>query len=237
MDAESIVERLKVLANPGALDGMSRYGIATDHALGVSMPQLRDLAKAIGRDHVLALSLWGTGIHDARILASLVESAAAVTEEQMENWVTAFDSWDLCDQCVMNLFARTSCAERKAHEWSTRPEEFVKRAGFVIMARLASTERTAVDAVFERFLAAIERESTDERNYVKKGVNWALREVGARNAVLNASACDLASRLSASASPAARWIGRDALKELQARASTGRLRSFGQCLRSPLQLP
>ncbi|MCK9356011.1 MAG: DNA alkylation repair protein [Dehalococcoidia bacterium] len=227
MDAEGIVERLRVLANPGALEGMSRYGIATDHALGVSMPQLRALAKAIGRDHELALALWGTGIHDARILASLVDSPVTVTEEQMEAWVTAFDSWDVCDQCVMNLFARTHCAERKAHEWSTRAEEFVKRAGFVIMARLASTERTAVDAAFVRFLAAIERESTDERNYVKKGVNWALREIGARNATLNASACDLASRLSASASPTARWIGRDALRELQARASVGRLRSFG----------
>ncbi len=227
MDAEGIVERLRVLANPGALEGMSRYGIATDHALGVSMPQLRALAKATGRDHELALSLWSTEIHDARILATLVDSPAAVTEEQMENWVTAFDSWDLCDQCVMNLFARTSCAERKAHEWSTRPEEFVKRAGFVIMARLASTERTTADAVFERFLAVIARESTDERNYVRKGVNWALREVGARNAVLNASACDLASRLSASASPSARWVGRDALKELRARVSGGRLRSFG----------
>jgi len=216
---------------------MSRYGIAIDHALGVSMPRLRELAKAIGRDHELALSLWGTGIHDARILASLVDNPASVTEEQMESWVTAFDSWDLCDQCVMNLFARTSCAERKAHEWTTRPQEFVKRAGFVIIARLASTERTAADTVFERFLAIIERESTDGRNYVKKGVNWALREVGARNAILNASACDLASRLSASASPAARWVGRDALKELQARVSSGRLRSLGQPLRSPLQLP
>jgi 3-methyladenine DNA glycosylase AlkD len=227
MDAADIVERLKVLANPGALEGMSRYGIATDHALGVSMPQLRALAKAIGRDHELALALWGTGIHDARILASLVDSPATVTEEQMEAWVTAFDSWDVCDQCVMNLFARTHCAERQAHEWSTRAEEFVKRAGFVVMARLASTERTAVDAVFVRFLAAIERESTDERNYVRKGVTWALREIGARNAILNASACDLASRLSASASPGARWIGRDALRELQARAYGGRLRSFG----------
>lgn len=227
MDAEGIVERLKVLANPGALEGMSRYGIATNHALGVSMPQLRALAKVIGHDHELALGLWDTGIHDARILASLVDSPATVAEEQMEDWVTALDSWDVCDQCVMNLFARTSCAERKAHEWSTRPEEFVKRAGFVIMARLASTERTTANAVFERFLAAIERESNDERNYVKKGVNWALREVGARNASLNASASDLASRLSASASPAARWIGREALKELQARASGGRLRSFG----------
>lgn len=227
MDAADIVERLKVLGNPGALEGMSRYGIATDHALGVSMPQLRALAKEIGRDHELAIDLWGTGIHDARILATLVDSPATVTEEQMEDWVTAFDSWDVCDQCVMNLFARTQCAERKAHEWSTRPEEFVKRAGFVIMARLASTERTAVDAVFVPFLAAIERESTDERNYVRKGVNWALREIGARNAMLNSSACDLASRLSASPSRAARWIGRDALRELQARASGGRLRSFG----------
>ena len=150
MDTPEVVERLRSLANPAALDGMSRYGITVDRALGVSMPKLRALAKGLGKNHELALSLWDTGIHDARILASLVDAPAAVTEEQMERWVQAFDSWDVCDQCVMNLFARVSCAERKAHEWSVRPEEYVKRAGFVVMARLASSDRKAPDSVFLR---------------------------------------------------------------------------------------
>lgn len=227
MDTPEVVERLRSLANPAALKGMSRYGIAVDRALGVSMPELRALAKELGQSHELALGLWDTGIHDARILASLVDDPASVTDEQMERWVKTFDSWDVCDQCVMNLFARVPCAERKAHEWSARPEEYVKRAGFVIMARLASSDRKAPDAVFLRFLHTIGRESSDGRNYVKKGVNWALREIGARNLVLNAAASQLASNLAASPASSARWIGRDALKEMASKASAGRLRDLG----------
>jgi len=227
MDTQQVVERLRALANPAALEGMSRYGITVDRALGVSMPGLRALAKELGKSHELALGLWDTGIHDACILASLVDSPTTVTEQQMERWVQSFDSWDVCDQCVMNLFARVSCAERKAHEWSSRPEEYVKRAGFVIMARLASSDRKAPDAVFLRFLDAIGRESSDGRNYVKKAINRALREIGARNTALNAAACRLASELATSPSSSARWIGRDALTARASKASAGRLRDLG----------
>ncbi len=226
MNANDVVERLRALGNPQTLEGMSRYGIVVDRALGVSMPRIRALARELGRDHDLALTLWDTGIHDARILASLIDSASLVTEPQMETWVAVIDSWDLCDQCVMNLFAHVSCAERKAHEWSAGREEFVKRAGFVIMARLASTGRGLPDEVFLRFLVAIERESIDGRNYVRKGANWALREIGVRNARLNESVSDLAARLARSKSPSARWVGRDALREIQAMAASGRLRGL-----------
>ena len=227
MTADEVVARLKSLGNPEALAGMARYGIATDKALGVSMPHLRRLAREIGRNHALAGDLWRTGIHDARILASLIDAPDAVTPQQMEEWVGDFDSWDVCDQCVMNLFARTTMAASTAVEWSVRAEEFVKRAGFVIMARLASTNRTADDSVFEPFLAAIERESTDSRNFVKKGVNWALREIGARNVRLHRQSLEVAARLLQSASASARWVGRDALKELEARSASGRLRHLG----------
>ncbi|HAM44566.1 MAG TPA: DNA alkylation repair protein [Propionibacteriaceae bacterium] len=227
MTADEVVARLKSLGNPDALRGMARYGIATDHALGVSMPQLRHIARETGRNHTLAEDLWRTGIHDARILASLIDIPEAVTLQQMDEWASDFDSWDLCDQCVMNLFARTQRAASTALQWSVRTEEFVKRAAFVIMARLASTNRTAVDRVFEPFLVAIERESTDARNFVKKGVNWALREIGARNEQLLGQSLQVAARLVQSDSASARWIGRDALKELQAKAAAGRLRHLG----------
>jgi 3-methyladenine DNA glycosylase AlkD len=224
MTLDQVVSRLRSLGNPAALPGMARYGIATGNALGVSMPQLRSLARQIGRSHTLALELWDTGIHDARILASLVDSPQQVTIDQLELWVGDFDSWDLCDQCIMNLFARMQGADNVALAWSTRPEEFVKRAGFVIMARLASTDRSADDEAFEPFLEAIEREAVDGRNYVKKGIHWALREIGARNRHLNGRASEIATRLVSSPASAARWIGRDALRELEQRSATARFR-------------
>ena len=227
MTADEVVARLKSLGNPEALAGMARYGITTDQALGVSMPKLRRMAREIGRNHALACDLWRTGIHDARILASLVDTPDAVTPRQMEEWVGDLDSWDVCDQCVMNLFARTTRAASTAVEWSVRAEEFVKRAGFVIMARLASTNPTEDDSVFQPFLAAIERESTDSRNFVKKSVNWALREIGARNVQLHEQSLEVARRLVQSDSASARWVGRDALKELEVRAACGRLRHLG----------
>lgn len=227
MMVDEVVATLRSLGNPAAVAGMARYGIATTHALGVSMPQLRRMAKELGRNHALAQDLWRTGIHDAHILASLIDTPDAVTHEQMEAWVAGFDSWDVCDQCVMNLFARTSSAVSTAIRWSVRPEEYVKRAGSVVMARLASTDRTAADETFDPFLEAIERESTDTRNYVKKAINWALREIGARNPRLHQRSCQMAMRLMHSESASARWIGRDALKELEEKAAGGRLRLIG----------
>jgi 3-methyladenine DNA glycosylase AlkD len=227
MTLDEVVSKLRSLGNPAALPCMARYGIATGNALGVSMPQLRSLARQIGTSHTLALELWDTGIHDARILASLVDSPQGVTLDQLNNWIGDFDSWDLCEQCIMNLLARMQGADNVALSWSTRPEEFVNRAGFVLMARLASTDRSADDETFEPFLEAIEREAIDDRNYVKKGINWALREIGARNRHLNGRASEIATQLVSSPASAARWIGRDALRELAQRSASGDFRLKG----------
>ena len=157
----------------------------------------------------------------------MIDDPSRVTTAQMEDWVKDFDSWDLCDQCIMNLFALVLGAEHKAVEWTTRPEEYVKRAGFVIMARLASSNREAPDSSFETFLPLIEREAEDSRNYVKKGVNWALREIGNRNRRLNTLAQDSAHRLAQSSSASARWVGRDAMRKLEHKAASGQLRNIG----------
>jgi 3-methyladenine DNA glycosylase AlkD len=210
-----IIDRLSSMENTANREGMARYGIRTVHALGVSMPALRAMTKEIGKDHPLAGKLWASGIHEARILACLIDDPKAVSEEQAEVWVRDFDSWDLCDQCCSNLFDRTPYAREKAMEWAGREEEFVKRAGFVLMAALAVHDRKAGDEVFLEFLPLIKRESNDDRNFVKKAVNWALRQIGKRNLRLNQAAADLAEELVAAESRAARWIGRDALRELQ----------------------
>jgi 3-methyladenine DNA glycosylase AlkD len=215
-DAQKIIEQLRAMANPANVAGMARYGINPAHALGVSMPALRQMAR--GRsEHALAEALWQSGIHEARILAALVDESSQVSSEQMERWVLGFDSWDVCDQVCSNLFDRTPYAVEKAHAWSQRPEEFVKRAGFVLMAALAVHDKKAGDAVFLDFLPVIQREATDGRNFVKKAVNWALRQIGKRNPALRAAAIETARQVRMIDSPAARWIGADALKELESR--------------------
>ena len=211
------------MAVPSRLDGMARYGIRTDRAIGVTIYELRPLARRLGPDHGLALELWDTGIHEARILAGFVDNPALVTEQQMEAWALDFDSWDLCDQ-VCGLFEETSFAWSKAHEWSEREEEFVKRAAFAIVAGLAVHAKDAPDRDFERFLSVIRRAATDDRNYVKKAASWALRNVGKRNPRLNAKAIATAERLRSSASRSARWVGSEALRELQSEKVQQRLR-------------
>lgn len=218
-----LMKRLCTMENAANREGMARYGIRTDRALGISMPALRGIAKEIGKDHILAGMLWDSGVHEARILACLIDEPAHVSSEQMEAWVRDFDSWDLCDQCCSTLFDRTPYARDKAVVWSERPEEFVKRAGFVLMATLAVHDKKAGDAVFLAFLPLIRKESTDERNFVKKAVNWALRQIGKRNRMLNRAAIALAGELAASESRSARWIGRDALRELERDAVRSRL--------------
>lgn len=215
MTAAEIITFLRGLANPANVAGMARYGISTVGTLGVSIPVLRDLAKRHRRDHRLALELWRSGIHEARILASLVADPAQVTEQQMEQWVAEIDSWDVCDQCCANLFARTCFARDKAVAWSGREEEFVKRAGFVLMARLAVQEKKTTAQVYKPFLELIRREAGDGRNFVKKALSWALREIGKRKD--GPAAAALARELAGSATPSARWIGRDALREFQRR--------------------
>lgn len=197
---------------------MARFGINPDRALGVRIPDLRTLAREIGTDHSLALRLWRTGVHEARILAGMIDDPARVTERQMESWARSFDSWDICDQVCMNLFDKTPLAWSKAAEWAGRDEEFVKRAGFALMACLAVHDKGAGDGAFRRFLPSIEREAGDDRNFVKKAVNWALRQIGKRNGRLRRDALRAARRLAENESRAARWVGRDALRELGGRA-------------------
>jgi len=207
---------------------MPRFGVFAQNALGISTPVLRKVAREIGRNHFLAIELWESGIHEARALAALVDDPSLVTEGQMEAWAKDFDSWDICDCCCANLFDKTPFAYRKAVEWSRRDEEYVKRAGFALMAALAIHDKSARDARFLKFLPAIRRESIDGRNFVKKAVNWALRQVGKRNTALNRAAVKTARKVRAIQSRSARWIAADALRELtspavQRRTGKGRL--------------
>lgn len=203
---------------------MTRFGISPKDALGVSVPTLRIIARKLGRDHALAIGLWSSGIHEARILASMIDEPAKVTEAQMDNWVRDFDSWDICDQCCGNLFDKTPYALVKAVEWSRKEEEFVKRAGYVLMAELAVHDKESEDSVFLRFFGEIERGATDKRNFVKKAVNWALRQIGKRNRRLNGETIKLATRIQKMNSPSAKWIASDALRELKSEAVQKKIR-------------
>jgi 3-methyladenine DNA glycosylase AlkD len=220
MQYKEIIQQLKSLSDPTAVAGMKRFGIQTKNAYGVSIPHLRKMAKQIGRNHPLAQRLWASGIHETRILASMVDDPKVVTEEQMERWVKDFDSWDVCDQCCSNLFDKTRWAYRKAVQWSERDEEFVKRAGFVLMAALAVHDKEMSDREFVKFFSIIKREATDDRNFVKKAVNWALRQIGKRNLNLNGMAIKTAKEIRGIDSKAAKWIASDALRELTSKPRT-----------------
>ena len=217
MDQSEILRKLKSLSNPEAVAGMARFGIHEKRAYGVAIPVLRRLAKQIGKNRPLAQQLWSSGILEARVLASLIDDPARVTEAQMERWSKDFRSWAVCDGCCANLFDKTKWAYQKAVEWSGRKEEFVKRGGFVLMAALAVHDKKARNSQFLRFLPLITREAQDERNFVRKGVNWALRQIGKRNAVLNQAAIRLARAVQKIDSRSARWIAADALRELTSR--------------------
>jgi len=213
-----IIKKLESLSDPEAVKGMARFGINPENTYGVSIPDLRNIAKETGRDHALAQQLWASGMHEARILASMIDDPKMVTDVQMESWVKSFDSWDVCDQCCSNLFDRTGFAHEKAVAWSNREEEFVKRAGFVLMATLSVHDKKAEDVVFIKFLPIIKRESTDGRNFVKKAVNWALRQIGKRNLNLNHMAIKAAEDIQRLDSKSARWIASDATRELTSEA-------------------
>lgn len=225
MKVETIIKELKSLSNPENVAGMARFGITADKTFGITMPVLRNMGKEIKRDtdtakdpavrHKLALELWESGYHEARILASIVDDYKQVDEAQMEKWVKDFDSWDVCDQCIMNLFEDMGeLAWRKAVEWSEREREFEKRAGFVLMARLAVSDKKAADEQFLHFFPIIIREATDNRNFVKKAVNWALRQIGKRNRSLNKKTIEVARQIQSIDNKAAKWIANDALREL-----------------------
>ena len=211
---KQILDQLNSLANPANVAGMARYGINPQGTLGVSIPTLRGMARQIGRDHALAQELWASGIHEARILAAFISDPKQVTMDQMESWVRDFDSWDVCDQVCANLFDRTPHAWQMAARWSQQEPEFVRWAGFALMAALAWHARDASDGRFEAFFPLIYQDATDERNFVRKAVNWALRQIGKRSPALNEKAIRLAQEIGRLDSKAARWISADALREL-----------------------
>jgi len=195
-------------------DAMLRYGIVAPKAFGVSVGDIKQLSKRLGTDHELALALWDTGWYEARMLAPFVDEPEKVTAAQMNQWARDFDNWAVCDHACFHLFDRTPHAWRKIQQWSMRREEFVKRAAFALLASVALHDKRAADEPFLDSLALIERAAEDDRNFVKKGVSWALRLVGRRNHALNAAAVETARRLVDSPHDAARWIGRDAVREL-----------------------
>jgi len=218
VDVRSVLKKIKPLAKPGNIKGMARFGINTEKALGIPIPPLRKLAKKTGKNHKLALALWDSGIHEARILASMVDNFNLVTEKQMEKWVKDFNSWDICDQVCMNLFGRTPFAVKKAKKWTKSSQEFTKRAGFAMMASLAIHDKKMENRQFMEFFSLIEKESGDERNFVKKAVNWALRQIGKRNQKLNKEAIKIAQKIKKQNSKSARWTANNALTELQSEA-------------------
>jgi 3-methyladenine DNA glycosylase AlkD len=215
MELTVVLNLLRQAAKPEYLAGMSRYGIKTDHAFGIKLPDIRAIAKKIGKDHWLALELWKTKYHEARFLAAFIDNPKEVTEKQMEDWVRDFDSWDICDQTCGNLFDRTPFAFRKAVEWSSAKEEFVKRAAFALMAALAVHAKKIPDNEFLNFFPIIEQESGDDRNFVKKAVNWALRQTGKRSQFLHKEALKTAYRIREQPSRSARWIAADTIRELE----------------------
>jgi 3-methyladenine DNA glycosylase AlkD len=218
-----ILNTLRSLGDPKNVAGMARYGIDVPHAYGVSAPKLRALAREIGTDRTLAAHLWRTCVHDAQALAALIDDPAKVTPRQMERWAKDFNSWALCDAACGCLFDKTPYAYDKAVEWTARNEEYVKRAGFVLMATLAVHDKKAPDERFEAFLPYLVRHATDERNFVKKAVNWALRQIGKRNRHLNKRAIAVARDIYRIDSRSARWIASDALRELTSEKVQARL--------------
>jgi len=219
----SVLRELKALADPKARAKMAYFGVHVPKAYGISAPVLHQFAKHIGKDHRLARQLWTTGIHEARILATLIGEAEKVTAAEMDRWVRDFDAWDVVDAACCYLYAYAKPAWNKAAAWSRRREEFVKRASFSLIAYLSYKDEAAPDALFVRFLRVIEREAHDERNFVKKAVNWALRNIGKRNKRLNREAVRAAERIRRQGSRAARWIAADALRELKSAAVQARL--------------
>jgi 3-methyladenine DNA glycosylase AlkD len=221
---EEILDKLKEKAKPDQLEGMTRYGMSVENRLGVAVPEMRKIAKAVGKDHGLATDLWKTGIPEAMILASMIDVPEIVTKKQMEDWVKDFNSWDVCDQVCMNLFDKTPLAWDKALDWARREQEFVKRAAFALIACLAWHNKEASDERFISLLPVIREEATDDRNFVKKAVNWALRNIGKRNPNLNQAAIEAAKEIQQIDSRSARWIAANAIRELESEAVQRRLR-------------
>ena len=225
---ETVIQELKSKARPDQLEGMARYGMQSEGRLGVAIPELRSMAKNLGKNHDLAISLWREGLAESRILAAMVDEPEKLTERQMDDWVNDLNSWDVCDQVCMNLFEKTPFAWKKIRDWSKREEEFVKRAAFALIAYLAWHDRVAEDARFIGLFPIIKAGSTDERNFIKKAVNWAIRNIGKRNRSLNRAAVAAAEEISQLDSKAARWIASNAIRELESEAVQKRLVDRGR---------
>jgi 3-methyladenine DNA glycosylase AlkD len=214
MTADEAVSKLQRLATKQTLEGMARYAIPSDNAFGVAVGDIRKVAKLAGRDHTLALALWDKGWYEARMLAAFVDDPKLVTSAQMDRWCRDFDSWAICDTICFHLFDRTPHAWKKVAAWRKRTGEFQKRAAFSLLASLALHDKKSDDEPFAEALPYIEAAANDERNFVKKGVNWALRAIGRRGPHLNALATALARKLAASDDKTERWVGKDALRDL-----------------------
>jgi 3-methyladenine DNA glycosylase AlkD len=223
MTADEVIAELRRLASPGNVAGMARFGIATDGTLGIPTPALRALAKRCGRDHKLAVALWTSGVHEAKHIAVMVEDPRTVSRTQLETWVRDIDSWDVCDGFAYGFVDRTPYAHDLITKWSASKHEFVKRAAFAAIAGLAVHDKTAGDADLLRYLPVIVREAGDDRNFVKKAVNWALRQIGKRNLALNAAAIETAEAIRDGGTRSGRWIAADALRELRSDAVQRRL--------------
>jgi len=224
MNYEEVIEKLHSMSNQKNVEGMAQYGINPNNNLGVSIYQLRPIAKENGKDHNLAQKLWNSGIHDARLLACFIDDPEKVTGEQMDSWAKDFDSWDICDQACTSLFDLNPLAWKKVFEWAKRDEEFVKRGAFSLIAGLSVHDKNADDKKFEKFFPLIIKHSTDERNYVKKAVNWALRNIGKRNANLNKKAIKTSKEILKINNKTARWIAKDAVRELTSEKIQTRLK-------------
>lgn len=214
MNFEDIISLLESLSNPENVKGMARFGINPNNNLGISIYQLRKIAKQIGKDHNLAIRLWNSGIHDARLLACFIEDPNKLTSEQMDLWANDFDSWDICDQACTSLFDKNSLAWKKINEWADRKEEYIKRGAFSLIAGLTVHDKNAPDKKFKEFFQLIKKHSIDERNYVKKAINWALRNIGKRNLYLNKKAIEQSNDILKIDSKSAKWIAKNAIKEL-----------------------
>jgi 3-methyladenine DNA glycosylase AlkD len=227
VDVEDVLAELKALGSERNRTGMARYGINTDRAFGISIAALRPVARRLKRNHDLALALWKSGYHEARLLAAFIDEPKKVTPRQMDLWAADFDSWDLCDQTCLKLFTRTPFVEEKIEKWAEDEREFVRRAGFALLAAHAVLGETVPDERYVAFLDRVARPATDPRNFVKKAVNWALRQIGKRSMTLRQPALALAKRLAASDDKTARWIGKDAVKELTDPVQLERIRAKG----------
>ena len=223
-EVASVLAELKSLGSEEGRAGMARFGINTERAFGVSMAAARPLARRYRRRHDLAAGLWASGVHEARILAALIDDPKIVTRKQMDAWAADFNSWDLCDQACMKLFAKTPHAAAMIAKWAKDEHEFVRRAAFATIAGYAVSAKRAADEEFLPFLALVEAHASDPRNVVKKAVNWALRQIGKRSAALHRPALALAKKLAASDDKTARWIGKDAVRELSEPNQIARLR-------------